>query len=126
MSADRNLLFGILAVQSGFCTGSQLIEAMNAWMLAKHRPLGEILMGRAALDKDEHDLIAALVAKQLAKHSGDAEKSLAALSPTPRFAAQLRQLADADVQQSLAALSASQAEDADRTRTAETGSSGES
>jgi hypothetical protein len=124
MSADRNLLFGILAVQSGFCTGPQLVEAMNAWTLAKHRPLGDILLERGFLTQDEHDLLAALVAKQLAKHGGDVEKSLAALSPAPRLAAALRRVGDADIQISLAALSELQA-DPDRTRTFEAGSSDE-
>jgi hypothetical protein len=42
MSADRNLLFGILPLQSDFVTRDQLVEAMNAWVLEKHRPLGGI------------------------------------------------------------------------------------
>jgi eukaryotic-like serine/threonine-protein kinase len=126
MSADRNLLFGILAVQSGFCTATQLVEAMNAWTLAKQRPLGDILLEHGFLLQDEHDLIAALVAKQLAKHGGDVDKSLAALSPTPRFAAQLARIADADVQQSLAAWSSANADDTDRTRAYEASASGDS
>jgi serine/threonine protein kinase len=121
MSADRNLLFGILAVQSGFCTGPQLVEAMNAWTLAKERPLGALLVERGFLQSDEHDLIAALVDKQLAKHGGDADKSLAALTPLPRLAAELRRIGDADVQQSLAALPDG---DAERTRTFGTAPSG--
>ena len=39
-SADRNLLFGILAVQVRFVSRDALMEAMNAWLLdrskAKH------------------------------------------------------------------------------------------
>src|SRR4051794_19781674 len=115
MAADRNLLFGILAVQSGFCTGPQLVEAMNAWTLAKERPLGDILLERGFLRRDEHDLIAALVALQLERHAGDAEKSLASLTPAPRIAAELRRLADADVQQSVAAWGASRSDDPDQT-----------
>ena len=40
--ADRNLLFGILALQLDFISRDQLVEAMHAWVLAKQRPLGEI------------------------------------------------------------------------------------
>jgi hypothetical protein len=31
MSPDRNLLFGIVALQNDFVTRDQLIEAMNFW-----------------------------------------------------------------------------------------------
>ena len=37
MSADRNLLFGILAVQHDYVTRDQLVEAMNAGVFAKRR-----------------------------------------------------------------------------------------
>jgi hypothetical protein len=40
-SADRNLLFGILALQMDFVSRDALITAMKAWILAKNRPLGE-------------------------------------------------------------------------------------
>jgi len=126
MPADRNLLFGILAVQSGFCTGPQLVEAMNAWTLAKERPIGDILLERGHLKPNEHDLLAALVALQLEKQGGNVEKSLAELTPMPRLAAAMRQIGDKDVEQSLAALPASGDEDADRTRTHESCSTGES
>ena len=34
-SADRNLLFGILALQMDFITRDGLVAAMNAWVLAE-------------------------------------------------------------------------------------------
>ncbi len=37
---DRNLLFGILAVQMNFVSRDALIAGMNGWLLAKHRALG--------------------------------------------------------------------------------------
>ena len=36
--ADRNLLFGILALQMDFITRDQLVAAMHAWVLAKAPP----------------------------------------------------------------------------------------
>jgi hypothetical protein len=36
-SADRNLLFGILALQMGFLSRDALVAAMNAWVLDKTR-----------------------------------------------------------------------------------------
>jgi hypothetical protein len=43
MSADRNLLFGVLAVQLDFVSKDALIAGMNAWLLDKGKPLGDIL-----------------------------------------------------------------------------------
>jgi len=37
-SADRNLLFGILALQMDFISREQLISAMHAWVLDKGKP----------------------------------------------------------------------------------------
>ncbi len=47
--ADRNLLFGILALQMDFITRDALVAAMNAWLLQKHKPLAEMLAERGAL-----------------------------------------------------------------------------
>jgi hypothetical protein len=46
---DRNLLFGILALQMDFSDRDALITAMHAWMLAKHQSLGDILVQQGKL-----------------------------------------------------------------------------
>src|SRR5271165_2654321 len=97
-AADRNLLFGILAVQLNFIGKDALISAMNAWVLDKQKPLGQILLDQKALAADTHQLLDALVQKHLAMHDGDAEKSLAAVSSVSSIRNELRQVADADVQ----------------------------
>ena len=51
-TADRNLLFGILALQMDFIRRDALIAAMNAWVLNKHRTLGDILLDQMALCRD--------------------------------------------------------------------------
>ena len=50
---DRNLLFGINALQNDFITRDALIAGMAAWALEKHRSLGDILVERSALDPEE-------------------------------------------------------------------------
>ena len=45
---DRNLLFGILAVQRDFITRDALI-AIQAWLLDKEKPWGQILVERGDL-----------------------------------------------------------------------------
>jgi hypothetical protein len=37
-SSDRNLLFGILALQVNFVSRDALLACMHAWMMQKHRP----------------------------------------------------------------------------------------
>jgi hypothetical protein len=39
-AADRNLLFGILALQTDSITINTLFQAMNAWVMEKSKPLG--------------------------------------------------------------------------------------
>jgi WD40 repeat protein/tRNA A-37 threonylcarbamoyl transferase component Bud32 len=102
--ADRNLLFGILALQMDFIGRDQLIAAMHAWVLEKARPLGQVLVEQQALKPDERDAIEALVGKHLERHGGDMEKSLAAVNAPPPLRHDLQSLADGDVQASLARL----------------------
>jgi tRNA A-37 threonylcarbamoyl transferase component Bud32 len=100
--ADRNLLFGILALQMDFIQRDALIAAMNAWVLDKAKPLGQILVEQGALHPDNRAVLEPLVQRHLAMHEGDPEKSLAAIAvPTP-LRQELRSLADGDVQASLA------------------------
>ena len=51
--ADRNLLFGILALQMDFVGRDALIAAMNAWVLDKSKRLGQILVEQQALRPDQ-------------------------------------------------------------------------
>jgi tetratricopeptide (TPR) repeat protein/tRNA A-37 threonylcarbamoyl transferase component Bud32 len=103
-AADRNLLFGILALQADLISRDALIVAMNAWTVTKDAPLGQILREQGALDEDGHALVEALVRRSLDRHQGDAEQSLAALSALGSARQELEQIADAEVQASLAQL----------------------
>src|ERR1700676_2227824 len=91
-AADRNLLFGILALQMDFIQRDALVAAMNAWVLDKAQSLGQILMQQKALGADEHTLLEALVGKHLEHHGDDAEKSLATLSSVGSVRDELRQI----------------------------------
>ena len=46
-ATDRNLLFGILALQMDFISRDALISAINAWALEKYKPLGRSSKSRA-------------------------------------------------------------------------------
>ena len=40
--ADRNMLFGILAMQMDFVTRDQLVSAMQAWVFDKAQPFDDL------------------------------------------------------------------------------------
>jgi serine/threonine-protein kinase len=101
-AADRNLLFGILALQMDFISRDTLISAMNAWVLAKSKSIGKILQEQGALASDTFALLEALVQKHLALHGNDIEKSLAAVAPAGAIQEDLKTIQDQDVQASLA------------------------
>src|SRR6516164_1479436 len=105
-AADRNLLFGIVALQMDFITRDQLIAAMNAWVLDKHKPLGQVLCEQGALLHEDHEAIETLVRRHLLRHDNDAERSLAALSSIGPVRAALARITDPDVQASLPCVSA--------------------
>src|SRR5438128_2132727 len=101
-AADRNLLFGILALQMDFISRDALVAAMNAWVLDKSKPLGAILVAQQNLSAHHHNLVESLVAAHLAQHGNDPEKSLAAVSPGELARAKLAEIADPEVQGTLA------------------------
>src|SRR5271163_1779082 len=78
-AADRDLLFGLLALQVGLIDQGQLVAAFQAWTRDRSRPLAEHLAARGDLDPDQRDGVEAMVRLHLKKHGGDAQRSLAAL-----------------------------------------------
>ncbi len=100
-AADRNLLFGILAVQMDFISRDALIAAMQAWVLDKAKPLGQILVEQSQLGAERRALLDALVAEHLKAHAGDLQQSLAALGAAASLRQHLSRLADAELSASL-------------------------
>ncbi len=90
--ADRNLLLGILALQMDFVGRDDLIAAMNAWVLDKAKPLGQVLNERGALSAERVSLLEALVREHLKQHGDDPQRSLAAVRTTPAVADVLRRI----------------------------------
>ncbi len=101
MSADRNFLFGILAVQLDFISQDALMGGMHAWQLDKARPLGDILRDRGDLLPGRLQLLEALVAEHLRQHGDDPTQSLSALSSVEPIKRTLEWLADAGGQGTL-------------------------
>lgn len=79
---------------------------MNAWVLAKHRDIGSILVEQDALRADDRQMLEQMVDRHVQLHQGDPGKSLAGLSSIGSVGNDLQSLADADVERSLAHVSA--------------------
>jgi eukaryotic-like serine/threonine-protein kinase len=114
--ADRNLLFGILALQLDFVTRDALIAAMNARVLEEHKPLGQSLVERVAMSEDDREALEAVVARHLKKHGDDPRRSLAALSSIGSAREHLEAVSDAELRASLAHVSAARPDDSPPTR----------
>jgi serine/threonine-protein kinase len=118
LAADRNLLFGLLALQNGLIDQVHLVAAFQAWTLDKARSLADHLVAHGDLDSEQRALLEALVAQHLKKH-GDAGKSLAAIPAGRSTRESLARLGDPDLGALIALLAPSstvtEAEDPDRT-----------
>jgi hypothetical protein len=99
--SDRNLLFGVIALQMEFITQAGLVAGLQAWTLQKQRPLGELLVELGHMSDEDRAALEPMVDRHVTKHGGNAEQSLAALSSVSEVAEELRTLNDVDVQQSL-------------------------
>jgi eukaryotic-like serine/threonine-protein kinase len=110
-SHDRNLLFGILAVQMDFISRDALVTGMNAWVITKNKLLGEILVEQKAMSADRRTLLEALVNEHLKQHDNDPGKSLAAVSSLGSVKEDLKKIPDADVQASLVHVAETRAPD---------------
>jgi serine/threonine-protein kinase len=117
-AADRNLLFGLLALQNGLIDQGQLVAAFQAWTRDKGRTLADHLVGRGDLDAEQRALLEGLIARHLKKH-GDAERSLAAIPAGRSTRESLERIGDPDLGGTLVHLgSGSPQEDGDAVRTA--------
>ena len=97
-NADRDLLFGLLALQNGLIDQDQLVAAFQAWTRDKARPLADHLVARGDLDAEQRAGVEALVALHLKKHGGDAEQSLAAIPAGPSTRESLAALGDPEIE----------------------------
>jgi serine/threonine protein kinase len=112
-AADRNLLFGILALQMDFISRDALIQAMHAWVLEKAKPLGQILVERGTLPGDLRECVEVMIDKHVQVHGNDPQQSLAAISSASSIPQDLQEIADPDVHASLARVAAAREEPTD-------------
>jgi tetratricopeptide (TPR) repeat protein len=83
---ERDLLFGLLALQLDFLDRDALLAGLGAWSLDGAAPLGSVLQRQGRLSADRLRLLDALTEEHLRAHGGDPQRSLAAL-PAVRWPA---------------------------------------
>ena len=102
MSASRELLFGLLALQNDFIDRAALVRAFDAWALDKTKSLADHLAEQKALTGEEQKLLEGLVDRFLVRHGGDPDRSLAALNSLGDLDYDLGQIDDPELQGTLA------------------------
>ncbi len=97
---DRNLLFGVLALQAGLLDSRTFAEACSAWAARKDTSLADLLVEKGYLTRQQHLVVGQLLELALAKHGGDAHASLVAIVGEPARQT-LLEVADPVIQQTL-------------------------
>jgi serine/threonine-protein kinase len=100
MDTDRNLLFGVLALQADLLSPAQFAEACSAWAGRKDTPLADLLVERGLLDPSDRADVDKLLQRKLAKHHGDARAGLAEVT-TDQIRQSLAGLDDPDIRHTL-------------------------
>ena len=77
VATDRNLLFGVLALQLDLLDNSQFAEACAAWATRKGVPLSDILLERGWLTPTDCGDVERLLKRKLKRHNGEVRASLA-------------------------------------------------
>lgn len=77
MAEDRNLLFGVMAVQLKFISPQSLMEAAAGWAVHKKNPLKDYLVEVGLITAEAAGMIEALLEEQVKIHSGDVRATLA-------------------------------------------------
>jgi PAS domain S-box-containing protein len=109
MDTDRNLLFGVLALQADLIDSQQFLEACLLWTRRKDVSLADLLVERGWLLPDDRAHVDYLVERRLGKHDGDVLACLATVPDDVRHS--LLALNDPALQQSLAESAALQPPD---------------
>src|SRR5688572_17856338 len=96
--ADRNLLYGIFALQLDFINHQQLFDALRAWVLRKQESLGVILQEQHALTPEMGKTVRTRVERHLQQHGDEALQFLTGISPSQSLLQSLNTIHDPDLQ----------------------------
>src|SRR5262245_45719339 len=99
MNTDMNLLFAVLAMQSGLINSNQFIDTCMLWTARRGTPLADLLVERGWIKSGDVSHIQYLIERKLERHGGDPKLSLAALDNDIKR--QLTSIDDEEIQRSL-------------------------
>src|SRR5262249_35169346 len=102
MDTDRNLLFGVLALQADLIDARQFVEACLLWTTRKDVPLAELLIERGWIEPADRGHVGYLLGRKGHRPGGDARAGLAAIPDDVKRS--LAALGDDDLRRSLADL----------------------
>lgn len=71
LTADRNLLFGMMALQNEMVNRDELLDAFQSWTLNKHLSIRAILEEKGFLGSDVAHDIDRLLEKRISKAGGE-------------------------------------------------------
>ncbi len=100
---DRNLLFGLIAMQSDLIEMRQFVDACTLWGSRKDSSLADILIEQGWLADEDRQHVDYLLKRRMQKHGEDAKKSLAGMPDSVRSA--LEGLGDGAIRASLSGVS---------------------
>ncbi|MCG8448791.1 MAG: protein kinase [Pirellulales bacterium] len=96
-SADRNLLYGVLAVQLDFVSRDDLVAVTSRWVLDKEQPLSEIFIEQGMLSREEAQALDGVVSKHLERNGDDPRQSLQSIEAFEVIRSTLGELDDAEI-----------------------------
>jgi hypothetical protein len=105
MTAERQFLLGLLALQNGMVDQAQLVATFQAWILDKARSLADHLVALGFLSAAQRAAIEAIASLHVEAHGGDVEKSIAAVPAAPEARAGLARLGAPEIEATLARVS---------------------
>jgi len=100
-SADRNLLFGVLAVQLDFVSREDLVAATSRWVLDKNLSLNEVFVEQGIISPEEASLVEGVVEQHLQRNDNDPRRSLHSIEAFEAVRSTLNNLADTEVRASV-------------------------
>jgi hypothetical protein len=113
---ELNLLYVLLALQMGFVSREAILRAMQAWVFARDRSVGELLQEQGALSPEQRRLLDRAVHEHFDSRGDDADSVLVSDDLPPTVADVMQDPPTADPRANLFALGSALPPGADRMR----------
>jgi len=97
--ADQNLLFGVIALQSGLIEMQQFVDACTLWSARGRQDLADILVEQGWLDREDSEHVGYLLKRRMEKQGRNLQQSLAAVPDDIKVA--LASIDDPTIQETL-------------------------